>query len=278
VTPERTLIVGLGRDGISLALALRARPQGAPAAGYDPDPAARDAALRAGVVDPVLDSLEVIDPSFEIVALAVPAARAPETIARVAAALPPDAILTDLAPVMLPSVAAASRAGILPRFVPAHPVPASDEGAPDAARFRGASVLLGSATDPGTPGARIAAMWTSIGALPASVAPALHDALFALTHDLQILSAAALVRTLRRTGSLTRLLAPASRALLTDATRPASLGSSTETLTINAPKLLPALELLEREVRRLRHALAEKGPELATLLDEARQFREELVR
>src|SRR4029453_14166234 len=95
---------------------------------------------------------------------------------------------------------------------------------------------------------------------------------------LPVLSAVALVRTLRRTGSLTRLLAPASRAMLDDATRAAGAGSSTETLAINAPKLLPALELLEREVRRLRHALKEGGPELGHLLDEARQFREELVR
>ncbi|HEX3112462.1 MAG TPA: prephenate dehydrogenase dimerization domain-containing protein, partial [Candidatus Eisenbacteria bacterium] len=138
--------------------------------------------------------------------------------------------------------------------------------------------LIGASVDPGSPGATVADLWSSIGATPAAVAPTIHDALFALTHDLPLLSAAALVRTLRRTGSLTRLLAPASRAMLDDATRAAGAGSSTETLAINAPKLLPALELLEREVRRLRHALEDGGPELDHLLDEARQFREELVR
>ena len=48
-------------------------------------------------------------------------------------------------------------------------------------------------------------------------------------------------------------------------------------LTLNAEKLTPALELLEREVRALRHAIERKDPELRTLLDEARQFRREIA-
>jgi cyclohexadieny/prephenate dehydrogenase len=276
VTPKRTLIIGLGRDGISLAMALRAG--GARVAGYDADPAVRDTALTAKAVDEALDRMDRIDDSVDLVVLALPAIQAPDAIARVAPLLPERTILMDLAPIMLPSVAAASSAGILPRFVPAHPVPSAPDASPDSARFRGASVLIGSSLDPGSPGATVAGLWSSIGALPAGVAPTLHDALFALTHDLSILSSAALVRTLRRTGSLTRLLAPASRAVLDDATRPAASAPSAETLAINAPKLVPALELLEREVRRLRHALAEGGPELGSLLDEARQFRQELVR
>lgn len=274
--PKRTLIIGLGRDGISLAMALRAG--GAHVAGYDADPAARETALTAKAVDDALDRMDRIHDSVDLVVVALPAIQAPDAIARVAPLLPERTILMDLAPIMLPSVAAASGAGILPRFVPAHPVPSTPDTAPDAGRFRGGSVLIGSSVDPGSPGAAVADLWSSIGALPAAVAPTLHDALFALTHDLSILSSAALVRTLRRTGSLTRLLAPASRAVLDDATRAAASAPSAETLAINAPKLVPALELLEREVRRLRHALAEGGPELGSLLDEARQFRQELVR
>jgi prephenate dehydrogenase len=277
VTSKRTLlIIGLGRDGISISMALRA--VGARVLGYDADPSARDTALSAKAVDEGLDRMDSIDGSVDLVVVALPAVQAPDAIVRVAPLLPEHAILMDLAPIMLPSVAAASAAGVLRRFVPAHPVPPTPDAAPGAERFRGASVLIGTSIDPGSPGATVADLWSSIGAVPAPVAPMLHDALFALTHDLSILSAAALVRTLRRTGSLTRLLAPASRAVLDDATRAAASGSSAETLAINAPKLVPALELLEREVRRLRHALAEGGPELGHLLDEARQFRQELVR
>jgi len=268
----RILVIGLGRDGIALGLALRGRSR---VTGYDANPAARAAALEVNAVDAVVDE---IDPaSSDLVVLALPATQTPAMIQEIAPRLSTQGIVMDLAPVMQPSVAAASSAGILTRFVPAHPVPSARE-VTDAGRFRGASVLIGASVDPGSPGATVADLWSSIGATPAPVAPTIHDALFALTHDLPVLSAAALVRTLRRTGSLTRLLAPASRAMLDDATRAAGAGSSTETLAINAPKLLPALELLEREVRRLRHALKDGGPELGHLLDEARQFREELVR
>ena len=271
----RILIIGLGREGASLGLALRAVGTSR-VVGYDADPMSRDVALQAKAVEAVLDE---IDPtSSDLVVLAVPAAQTPAMIGEIAVRLPGQATLMDLAPVMQPSVVAASRAGILSRFVPAHPVPSNADAFPHAGRFRGASALIGASMDPGSPGATVAELWSSIGAIPTPVAPTIHDALFALTHDLPVLSAAALVRTLRRTGSLTRLLAPASRAILDDATRPAGGGSSVETLAINAPKLLPALELLEREVRRLRHALKDGGPELATLLDEARQFQRELVR
>jgi prephenate dehydrogenase len=266
----RILIIGLGREGIALGLALR---EASRVVGYDPDSSVRARALEARAVEAVLDE---IDPtSSDLVVLALPSAQTPAIIHEIAPRLSAQGIVMDLAPVMQPSVVAASSAGILPRFVPAHPVP-SEAG--DAARYRGASVLIGASMDPGSPGATVADLWSSIGAVPAPVAPTIHDALFALTHDLPVLSAAALVRTLRRTGSLTRLLAPASRAVLDDATRAAGAGSSNETLAINAAKLLPALELLEREVRRLRHALKDGGPELGQLLDEARQFRQELVR
>jgi prephenate dehydrogenase len=266
----RILIIGLDREGTALGLALRDASR---VTGYDADPAKRAAALEAKAVEAVVDA---IDPaSSDLVVLALPVAQAPAMIQEIAPRLTAQGIVMDLAPVMQPSVAAASTAGILPRFVPAHPVPSK---ASDAGRFRGASVLIGASIDPGSPGATVADLWSMIGAIPAPVAPTIHDALFALTHDLPVLSAAALVRTLRRTGSLTRLLAPASRAMLDDATRAAGGGSSTETLAINAPKLLPALELLEREVRRLRHALKDGGPELGQLLDEARHFQQELVR
>ena len=267
----RILIIGLGREGIALGLALRGASR---VVGYDPDSSVRARALEARAVEAVLDE---IDPtSSDLVVLALPSAQTPAMIHEIAPRLSAQGIVMDLAPVMQPSVVAASSAGIHPRFVPAHPVPSSEAG--DVGRYRGASVLIGASMDPGSPGATVADLWSSIGAVPAPVAPTIHDALFALTHDLPVLSAAALVRTLRRTGSLTRLLAPASRAVLDDATRAAGAGSSNETLAINAAKLLPALELLEREVRRLRHALKDGGPELGQLLDEARQFRQELVR
>jgi len=122
-------------------------------------------------------------------------------------------------------------------------------------------------------------MWRSIGALPAAMAPAIHDALVALTSHLPQVASTALVRTLRRTGNMTGLLAQGAGPGLKDMSRLAGSSSDLwfDILTLNAEKLTPALELLEREVRALRHAIERKDPELRTLLDEARQFRREIA-
>jgi len=131
-------------------------------------------------------------------------------------------------------------------------------------------------TDPRT----AASLWTALGARPRSIAPTLHDALVALTSHLPYAASVSLVRTLRRTGSMTRELAEVAGPGLRDTTRIAGSSASlwAEILSLNGPKLIPALELLEREVRALRHAIAEGGPALQAHLEEARAFREELSR
>jgi prephenate dehydrogenase len=125
----------------------------------------------------------------------------------------------------------------------------------------------------------VARLLGSLGARIEVIVPVLHDALVALTHHLPILSATALTLTLRRTGNLTAQVAPGVRSMVADATRPASHPSAptAEALRLTAPKLVPALENLEREVRRLRHALIAGESELRTLLEEAREFRRELL-
>ena len=227
-----------------------------------------------------------LDPTVTMIVLGLPIREVPETLAKIGSALPPDAVIVDLAPLMLPSSSSAREVpAIAGRFVPAHPIledlgersAASAVPAPDP--IAGATVFIGATLAPGSAAARVARMWESLGAKPEAIAPALHDALVALTHHLPILAAAALTRALRRTGSLTRAVAPGARSALADATRPAS-GSSdaaAEVLALSAPKLLPALEILEREVRRLRHSLEAGGDELRDLLEEAREFRRELV-
>jgi len=169
------------------------------------------------------------------------------------------------------------------RFVSSHlALEDLDDGEDSAVgdRISGAFVFIGAPLEPGSAAERVARMWESLGAKPKTMAPSLHDALVALTHHLPILAAASLTRTLRRTGSLTRAMTPGARSVLADATRavsgPSTAGSD-ELLMLSTPKLLPALEILEREVRRLRQSLDTGGHELRTLLEEAREFRRELL-
>jgi prephenate dehydrogenase len=303
VSLERIFLVGLGETGRSLGLALRSSPHPPHVVGHDRDASASSAALEVGAVDSVLDRLDAIDPTIDVVALAVPALDAPRLVSRLGKAIPAGPLLTDLSPLMLPSLgAAAAEPGLRGRFVPGYPVLEEvleerelhrRSGPPGPRSFRGATVLIGLPLEAQSPAERVADLWRSVGAEPVSIAPALHDALVALTHDLPLVTAAAFVRTVRRTGSMTRIVAPGSRVRLLDATRALvrSKPSDSGMLALNAPKLLPALELLEREVRRFRHALAgDRGPEkaetpeprepteLSTLLEEARRFQEELVR
>ena len=264
---ERILILGPSHASAALGRALR---------------------LAGARVEEATPSLDVpLDPSVTMVFLGLPIRDVPEALARIGSALPPDAILVDLSPLMLPSATAVRDVPALAgRFVSAHPVleevdDRSTTGVPGepADPIRGATVFLGAPLAPGSAAARVAHLLESLGARTEAIAPALHDALVALTHHLPILSAAALTRALRRTGSLTRTVAPGARTVLADATRPVSGPSdaAADVLLLSAPKLLPALEILEREVRRLRHSLEGGGDELRSLLEEAREFRRELV-
>jgi prephenate dehydrogenase len=282
---ERVLIFGLSPAAMALGRALRRA--GARVQGHDPDARAAAQALSTGTLDEITPAELPLDPALTLVVLALPLRAVPDAIARLGAALPDRTVLVDLSPLMLPSVSAARNVpGLGARFVPSHPILETE--APDrstgggrvaADPIAGATVFVGAPLEPGSAAARVAEMWRSLGARPEAIAPPLHDALLALTHHLPVLAAAALARTIRRTGSLTRAVAPGARSMLADATRAVSgpAAPAAEVLALSAPKLLPALEILEREVRRLRHSLEEGGEDLTMLLEEAREFRRELV-
>jgi prephenate dehydrogenase len=261
--------------GGSLGLALRAALPSARIVGIDSDPATASLALTRGAVTEIAPDLDAIPPDTDLVALAVPPGAAAEVVSRVAPRLPDGALLIDLSSVMLPAHH--------PRRVATHPLAGSESSGIGAARadlYAGCTVLIEGTIDAGTPGARAAELWTALGARPVAIAPALHDALVALTSHLPYAASVALVRTLRRTGSMTQSLAEAAGPGLRDTIRIAGSPSVlwADILTLNGPKLIPALELLEREVRALRHAIAEGGPALREHLEDARAFREELSR
>lgn len=281
--PRRIAIVGLGLMGGSLGLAIRAADPAAVVTGYDADPAVARSALDRGAVMERFDDPAAIPRDAEAVVLAVPPRAAAALARSIATSVPADAIVMDLSSLMLPALAAVLQAAALgDRWVPAHPLAGSESSGIESARpdlYRGAAVLIGLPIEAGTAAGRAAALWTSIGARPGSIAPSLHDALVALTSHLPYAASVALVRTLRRTGSMTRALAETAGPGLRDTTRVAGSPPElwAEILELNGPKLLPALELLEREVRALRRAIEDGGPGLRAHLEEARAFREELA-
>ncbi len=275
------LIHGLGLIGGSLGLALRALPEAPRVLGFDVDPMTRAAALDRGVVDALTDSPDTIDPDVSMLVTAVPPRAATTLVPGLLARLPDGAHLTDLSSVMLPVLTAAGP-GVAKRFVGSHPLRGSERSGIEAARpdlFEGGKVIVGGPFDPGSPAERAAALWRSVGALPTSMAPTIHDALVALTSHLPQVASSALVRTLRRTGNMTGLLAQGAGPGLQGMARLAGSPSDLwfDILTLNAEKVTPALELLEREVRAFRHAIERRDPELLTLLEEARLFHREIA-
>jgi prephenate dehydrogenase len=248
---------------------------------FDADPATARAALEGGAVEALLRVTEDAVPGSESRVTAVPPRAATALVPGLLNSLPEGAFLTDLSSVMLPVLAAAGTKAS-GRFVGSHPLRGSELGGFRAARrdlYEGATVLVGGPLEAGSPAERVAAMWRSIGAVPTPLAPTLHDALVALTSHVPQVASTALVRTLRRTGSMTALLAQGAGPGLKDMSRlagsPADLWF--DILTLKAEKVTPALELLEREVRGLRHAIERRDPELRTLLEEARAFRREIA-
>ena len=276
-------IHGLGLIGGSLGLALRALPDPPRVLGFDPDPDSARQALERGAVDALLADAGGADPPPGLVVTAVPPRVATELVPRLLGSMPHGAALTDLSSVMLPVLAAlGASAGSRRRFVGSHPLRGSEQGGIRSARadlYAGASVIVGEPMDPGSPAEAVAAMWRSIGARPAAMAPAIHDALVALTSHLPLVASVALVRTLRRTGSMTGLLAQGAGPGLRDMSRLAASPSDLwfDILTLNSEKITPALALLERELRGLRHAIERKDSALRSLLEEAREFRREVA-
>ena len=280
---QRTIAIhGLGLIGGSLGLSLRARRDPPRVLGYDVDPETARAAIERGAVDSLLPDSASPGPDLDLLVTAVPPRAAASLVPRLLASMPEGAVLTDLSSVMLPILTAVGSAAASGRFVGSHPLRGSEQGGIRAARsdlYQGAQVLVGAPLAPGSAAERVASMWRSIGAVPAAMAPAIHDALVALTSHLPQVVSTALVRTLRRTGNMTGLLAQGAGPGLRDMSRLAASPSDLwfDILTLNGEKLVPALELLEREVRGLRHAIEKKDPELRSLLEEARAFRREIA-
>jgi len=282
VTQRTIAIHGLGLIGGSLGLSLRARRDPPRVLGYDVDPETARAAIERGAVDSLLPDSASPGPDLDLLVTAVPPRAAASLVPRLLASMPEGAVLTDLSSVMLPILTAVGSAAASGRFVGSHPLRGSEQGGIRAARsdlYQGAQVLVGAPLAPGSAAERVASMWRSIGAVPAAMAPAIHDALVALTSHLPQVVSTALVRTLRRTGNMTGLLAQGAGPGLRDMSRLAASPSDLwfDILTLNGEKLVPALELLEREVRGLRHAIEKKDPELRSLLEEARAFRREIA-
>ncbi|HEX3947895.1 MAG TPA: prephenate dehydrogenase [Acidimicrobiales bacterium] len=193
---RRALLVGTGLIGGSVGLGLRAR--GWQVTGDDADPTRAAAALAAGAVDRIGD-----DPTAELAFVATPAGAVAAVAGRLladsaAGRRRPDLVVTDVAGVKAPVVAAVDH----PRFVGGHPMAGSEQVGLDGADpdlFTGATwVLTPTANTDPEAFARLQAAVTSLGADVVALAPAEHDQLVAVVSHVPHLVAATLMNAATR--------------------------------------------------------------------------------
>lgn len=257
--PDSLAVVGLGAIGGSLAW--QARLAGVRrVVGYSPEPSEAVAALKASAITEMADSPERAVRGAALVVLATPPQVTVELIGRLAPALAPGAILTDVASVKESVLRAAVAAGVSDCFAGAHPL-AGTHGSgftfarPD--RLRGCVVYVcPSGTPAGDAAARgVMSFWReTLEAEPVLIQAAAHDRQLAWTSHLPQAVAYALAKALAAHGLTAVSYGPGAR----DTTRLAASNPElwVDIFLANREPVLHALTRAEAELAELRRLVA----------------------
>lgn len=194
----RVVIIGVGLIGGSFARALRAAGAVTTLVGVGRSPEVMARALELGIVDEVA-SIDVAMKGADLVLIAAPVAQTGRILASLLPYLEPHTIVTDAGSTKT-DVAASARAalgGKVGQFVPGHPIAGRETNGPDAAivdLYRGKkTVLTALPENTAADVARVAAAWTTCGAIIHHLTPQEHDKVFASVSHLPHLLAYALV-------------------------------------------------------------------------------------
>jgi prephenate dehydrogenase len=278
--PNSLAVLGLGAIGGSLAW--RATLAGVPSVvGYAPDRPDTVHALKARAVHDIADTPARAVRGAELVVLAAPPHAILELLPLIAPHLAPGAIVTDVASIKVPILAAARAAGLAARFAGGHPFAGTHiqgwKGA-HAELLAGALVYVCSTGPAGDTAAReVMDFWASaIGAHPVLIDAAAHDLRLAWTSHLPQAVASALAAAVVREPSLR---GAAFGTGMRDTTRLAAspVEMWVEVLLQNRAPLQAALGGLEASLADLARLLADGDRAgLAAYLTQAAEFRRRL--
>ncbi|MGH8957653.1 MAG: prephenate dehydrogenase/arogenate dehydrogenase family protein [Acidimicrobiia bacterium] len=185
-------VIGTGLIGASIGIGLRG--MGWSVVGWDPDREAGSGALRCGAVERMAASAETAIGGADLVVLAGP----PVAIEEHLRSLVTDALVTDVAGVKAPIVAAGRQ---LAHFVGGHPMAGRETSGPDGASgslFRGATWILITDNAKAEDLAAIEGIVGGLGAIPLLMEAAEHDAAVAAVSHLPQVVASALVNRVAR--------------------------------------------------------------------------------
>ena len=192
-------LIGVGMIGGSLLAAWRRAGVVSSAIGFDIEPKALAQAARAGIIDRAAESVADAVADADLVVIATPVGAMRAVFAQLAAALPPQALVTDVgsAKVSVIEDAHATLADRVSQFVPAHPIAGKElpgvEHA-DAALFERKRVIVTPAPTTSAQAVdRVEALFAQAGARVERMDPAEHDRIFAAVSHLPHLLSFALV-------------------------------------------------------------------------------------
>jgi prephenate dehydrogenase len=192
----RAAVLGTGLIGASIGIGLRGL--GWTVVGWDPDDGALMTALTMGALDEAAGEAEV-SADADLIVLAGPPAAIEEELAKLDTA----ALVTDVAGVKAPMVAAGSH---LKRYVGGHPLAGRETSGPSSASgslFRGATWVLTTDGAEAASTAELSDLVSSLGAIPIHLTAAQHDeAVAAISHLPQVVASALVNRVAREQGAL----------------------------------------------------------------------------
>jgi 3-phosphoshikimate 1-carboxyvinyltransferase len=198
----KTLIIGLGLIGGSLAKALRLNRQCGQIIGYDRDPGEALAGLSAGVIDVAAESLVDAVSEADLIVLAVPVKAMETVLVDIAPFISEDTLITDVGSTKANVVEAATRvfSTIPAGFVPGHPIAGSEKSgvaAADDTLFEKHKVILTPLAESSSDAVKVlTSMWESTGAEVLVMTVDKHDEVLAATSHLPHMLAFSLVDTL----------------------------------------------------------------------------------
>ncbi|MGH3649377.1 MAG: prephenate dehydrogenase/arogenate dehydrogenase family protein [Acidimicrobiia bacterium] len=260
--PGSAIVIGTGLLGASVGLALRS--QGWEVAGWDPKRSALDEAMGRGAISSRRDRPEAGD--ADLVVLAAP----PSAVVATLEQMSTDRLVTDIAGVKTPIVAAASH---LPHFVGGHPMAGGESSGPGLASstlFHGATWILTSDGAEAADLETMSAIVSSFGANPVVLTAGEHDEAVARVSHLPHLLAAALMGMAQSDPKALELAGGGFR----DLTRIASADSGwwAEVLAANASHVEASIEDLQAALEAWRQTLSQ-GASLGERLEDARMAR-----
>lgn len=256
----RIAVIGVGLIGGSIGKTARERGLGE-VVGWVRDPARSEACLESGALDEVAPTLEEAVADAEIAFSCVSVGALPEVTGRILAAVGDDTVVTDVGSTKGEMV---ERFGDDPRFIGGHPLAGAETAGVKSARadlFDGARWLLTpTEVSSGILYDRLNRFITSIGARPAAIDAAEHDAAIAVASHLPHVFANQLAGQALAGSERLGAVAPSLR----DATRVAGSNPTvwSEILASNADPVSEAIGAAIAGLERSREVIATGDPEV----------------